>query len=61
MREQGYYWISVGGGEPQIADYWIDKISGKGEWTTAGIEDSLMDDPLVEVLSERLLPPEKKP
>ena len=60
MREQGYYWVSIGGGEPQIADYWIDKISGEGEWTTLGSEEPYAD-PRVEVLSERLLPPEKKP
>jgi hypothetical protein len=50
MREEGFYWVRLGDGTPEVGSW------ENGRWWLTGNEVPF-DDDQVRVLSERLIPP----
>lgn len=57
-REDGFYWVSVDEGEPEVAAFAGPGADGQeGGWVCVMTPEPLADDEGVKVLSERLTPP----
>jgi hypothetical protein len=57
-RQPGYYWVRTGSSEPHVAEYAQDYMDRWG-WLFCGSDDWDADNrDAVEVVSERLLPPD---
>lgn len=57
MREYGFYWVKFKEGPPVVAEWGLDYMKRR-VWFFTGVDDSPVDERLIQVVSERLLPPD---
>lgn len=59
-RELGFYWVSLNGGEPEIAHWATDSVHGGAVWWFIGIDDHRVSRAqTVRVLSGRISSPDE--